>query len=129
MVGAKFLHTNLVARRWEQLASFYEGVFGCIRVLPERDLHGDSIERGTGVAAPTSGACHLRLPGTGNDGPTLDFRGAFSITGVTAPTSTSFATRDVPANVARHLAGARRVPDVNGIVEINSSTSAARSSA
>ena len=33
---AKFVHTNLIAQDWKKLADFYEQVFGCQRVLPEK---------------------------------------------------------------------------------------------
>jgi hypothetical protein len=36
MIRARFAHTNLVADDWRQLASFYEEVFGCIPLPPER---------------------------------------------------------------------------------------------
>lgn len=70
--GARFGHTNLVARDWRRLAAFYEEVFGCVPVPPERDYRGPDLERGTGV--PDSGlrGVHLRLPGLGPDGPTLE---------------------------------------------------------
>ncbi len=68
----KYLHTNLIARDWRRLAAFYERVFGCIRVLPERHLSGESIERGSGVAGARLDGAHLRLPGFGSEGPTLE---------------------------------------------------------
>lgn len=68
----RFLHTNLVARDWQRLAAFYERVFGCTRVLPERHLSGDALERGSGVPGARIDGVHLRLPGGGPDGPTLE---------------------------------------------------------
>jgi len=68
----KYVHTNLIARDWRKLAAFYENVFGCVRVLPERDLVGESIARGSGVAGARIQGVHLRLPGFGNEGPTLE---------------------------------------------------------
>jgi predicted enzyme related to lactoylglutathione lyase len=68
----RYLHTNLVARDWQRLAAFYERVFGCVRVLPERHLSGESMERGSGVAGATIEGVHLRLPGLGGEGPTLE---------------------------------------------------------
>jgi len=61
-----------VARDWRRLAAFYERVFGCVRVLPVRDLAGDSIERGSGVKGARLQGVHLRLPGFGADGPTIE---------------------------------------------------------
>jgi catechol 2,3-dioxygenase-like lactoylglutathione lyase family enzyme len=68
----KYLHTNLIARDWQRLAAFYERVFGCVRVLPERHLSGESMERGSGVAGARIDGVHLRLPGLGAEGPTLE---------------------------------------------------------
>jgi glyoxylase I family protein len=41
-------------------------------VPPERDLSGSEMERGTGVTAARLRGMHLRLPGGGPDGPTLE---------------------------------------------------------
>jgi len=68
----RYLHTNLIARDWQRLAAFYERVFGCVRVLPERHLSGESMERGSGVTGARIDGIHLRLPGLGADGPTLE---------------------------------------------------------
>ena len=70
--GARYVHTNLVAEDWRTLASFYERVFGCVPVLPERDFAGSALERGTGVAGARLRGVHLRLPGGGAEGPTLE---------------------------------------------------------
>ena len=71
-IAAKYAHTNLIARDWRVLAAFYEGVFGCTFVPPERDLKGDVIERGARVPGAQLQGVHLRLPGCGSDGPTLE---------------------------------------------------------
>ena len=70
--GARYGHTNLIARDWRTLAAFYETVFGCDRVLPERDYRGRDLEAGTGVPGAALRGIHLRLPGGGPDGPTLE---------------------------------------------------------
>jgi catechol 2,3-dioxygenase-like lactoylglutathione lyase family enzyme len=70
--GARYAHTNLIATDWMKLASFYEEVFGCIRVPPARDQQGEWLERGTGVSGAHLKGMHLRLPGHGPDGPTLE---------------------------------------------------------
>jgi len=70
--GAKYGHTNLIARDWNALARFYEEQFGCVRVPPERHYQGQELERGTGVAGAEVRGAHLRLPGHGADGPTLE---------------------------------------------------------
>lgn len=71
-IEARYVHTNLVARDWRALARFYEAVFGCEPVPPERDYAGPALERGTGVPGARLAGIHLRLPGHGDDGPTLE---------------------------------------------------------
>lgn len=68
----KYVHTNLVANDWQALASFYQQIFGCIPVPPERDLQGEQLEAGTGLPGAHLRGVHLRLPGCGDDGPTLE---------------------------------------------------------
>ena len=70
--GAKYGHTNLIAQDWERLVRFYVDVFGCVLVRPERHYKGESLERGTGVHGAEVRGAHLRLPGHGADGPTLE---------------------------------------------------------
>ncbi len=71
-IHAKYVHTNLIAQDWRRLAEFYEQVFGCIRVLPERNLSGKWLEDATGVPEAEIRGAHLRLPGYGDSGPTLE---------------------------------------------------------
>ena len=61
--GARYVHTNLVARDWRRLARFYQDVFGCVPVPPERNLSGAEMEAGTGVPGARLRGMHLRLPG------------------------------------------------------------------
>jgi predicted enzyme related to lactoylglutathione lyase len=70
--GARYRHTNIVSRDWVRLSAFYELVFGCERLPPERDLRGEWLDRGTGVVGAHLRGVHLRLPGSGSDGPTLE---------------------------------------------------------
>ena len=70
--GVRYVHTNLIARDWRRLADFYQSVFGCTPVPPERDLSGPQLEAGTGVPGATLAGMHWRLPGAGADGPTLE---------------------------------------------------------
>jgi predicted enzyme related to lactoylglutathione lyase len=70
--GARYGHTNLVARDWRRLARFYAELFGCVLVPPERDYAGPTLEAGTGVRGASVRGVHLRLPGHGADGPTLE---------------------------------------------------------
>ncbi|HXG52676.1 MAG TPA: VOC family protein [candidate division Zixibacteria bacterium] len=70
--GARYVHTNLIARDWKALAHFYETQFGCVVVPPERDYSGPELEAGTGVPQASLRGAHLRLPGHGPNGPTLE---------------------------------------------------------
>ena len=70
--GVRYVHTNLIARDWESLARFYQTHFGCVLVPPERDYAGPELEAGTGVPGATLHGVHLRLPGHGASGPTLE---------------------------------------------------------
>lgn len=72
IANARYGHTNLIARDWRSLADFYQKVFGCARVPPERDYSGPELEAGTGVKGTTLKGVHLRLPGCGENGPTLE---------------------------------------------------------
>ena len=67
-----YKHTNIVARDWRRLAAFYETVFGCKPVPPERHLSGGWLEKGTNVKGAALSGMHLRLPGWGENGPTLE---------------------------------------------------------
>jgi lactoylglutathione lyase len=68
----KYVHTNIIARDWKLLADFYIKVFECKPVLPERDIKGDWLEKGTDVKNASLRGIHLLLPGFDNDGPTLE---------------------------------------------------------
>ena len=69
---AKYTHTNLIAKDWRRLAAFYVEVFGCVPVPPERNHSGKWLEKGTGVKDAHITGIHLRLPGYGETGPTLE---------------------------------------------------------
>jgi predicted enzyme related to lactoylglutathione lyase len=69
---AKYAHTNLIAKDWRLLADFYQRVFGCVVVPPERDLSGETLDDGTGLKGARLRGVHLRLPGYGESGPTLE---------------------------------------------------------
>ena len=72
MVVARYVHTNLIARDWRVLARFYETVFGCVPVPPERSYGAAEVEAGSGVPGAGLEGVHLRLPGVGPGGPTLE---------------------------------------------------------
>jgi predicted enzyme related to lactoylglutathione lyase len=71
-IKARYVHTNIVANDWLKLAAFYEHVFGCKPVPPERNLSGKWIEDATGLPGAEIRGIHLRLPGFGEEGPTLE---------------------------------------------------------
>jgi predicted enzyme related to lactoylglutathione lyase len=71
-IASKYVHTNLIARDWQSLAKFYCNVFECVPVPPERHYKGNELARGTGVPGTELHGVHLRLPGCGADGPTLE---------------------------------------------------------
>ncbi len=47
-------------------------MFGCVRSGPERVLSGEWLARGTGLPGAVVRGIHLRLPGHGEAGPTLE---------------------------------------------------------
>jgi predicted enzyme related to lactoylglutathione lyase len=71
-INAKYAHTNLIAKNWRKLARFYQEVFGCVPVPPERHYKGTELERGTGIPHVQLDGIHLRLPGYDENGPTLE---------------------------------------------------------
>jgi catechol 2,3-dioxygenase-like lactoylglutathione lyase family enzyme len=71
-IKAKYVHTNLIARDWQKLSRFYQEVLGCKILTPERHYKGTELERGTGISGSELHGVHLRLPGYGDDGPTLE---------------------------------------------------------
>jgi predicted enzyme related to lactoylglutathione lyase len=68
----KYVHTNIISRDWRRLVVFYENVFGCEPVPPQRSQSGEWLDRGTGVKGAQLEGMHLRLPGHGENGPTLE---------------------------------------------------------
>lgn len=68
----KYVHTNLVAKDWRRLAVFYREAFACLPVPPERDLFGEWLDGVTGIRGAHIFGMHLRLPGWGDEGPTLE---------------------------------------------------------
>jgi len=71
-IRAKYVHTNLIARDWKRLVRFYIDVFGCEPKGPERDLSGAWLDSVNAVPSAHLTGVHLRLPGYGEDGPTLE---------------------------------------------------------
>jgi catechol 2,3-dioxygenase-like lactoylglutathione lyase family enzyme len=70
--GARFGHVNVTGHDWRALADFYGEVFGMVQVGPERDIRSDDLDRATGLTDAHLTGAHFRLPGGGDDGPTLE---------------------------------------------------------
>ena len=72
MIKIKYAHTNIITKDWKKLAKFYEIVFNCIPVPPIRTYQGEWLDKGTGVVNAHLEGMQLRLPGYGDNGPTLE---------------------------------------------------------
>ncbi len=70
--GIRYAHTNLIANDWKRLQDFYVQVFGCEPISSERDHKGPTFEALTGLPGGSFQGRHLRLPGHGERGPTLE---------------------------------------------------------
>jgi len=68
----KYVHTNIIAHDWKKLSRFYQDVFHCVPVPPERDLSGQWLDVLTGIKDAHIRGEHLLLPGYGENGPTLE---------------------------------------------------------
>jgi catechol 2,3-dioxygenase-like lactoylglutathione lyase family enzyme len=119
-ISAKYVHTNLIARDWRSLARFYQELFDCVPVPPERDFEGSSLEAATGLAGAHLTGVHLRLPGYVGAAPTLEI---FSyavlekrpLTAVNRPGFGHIAFSVDNVGIAREAvlrAGGRRVGDI-----------------
>jgi predicted enzyme related to lactoylglutathione lyase len=71
-IRAGYVHTNLIARDWKRLVQFYSEVLECEPKPPERDMSGAWLDQLTSLQNAHLGGVHLRLPGYGEDGPTLE---------------------------------------------------------
>lgn len=124
----KFAHTNLVAKDWKRLSTFYQEVFGCVPIPPERDLCGEWLDKATGLTQSHIHGIHLRLPGYGDDAPTLELFQYDSMPGhpsvnpnTPAFSHIAFAVDDVPAaaravlNSGGSAVGELTVRDVPGV--------------
>lgn len=69
---AKYAHTNLIAHDWKRLVEFYTTLFGCTLVPPQRDYRGAPMDALTAIPGVHLQGAHLRLPGYGDSGPTLE---------------------------------------------------------
>jgi predicted enzyme related to lactoylglutathione lyase len=110
-INSRFTHTNLIARDWRRLVGFYQQVFGCQPVLPERHLTQPWVAQVSGVPGAEIHGMHLRLPGYGDVGPTLEVFQYNQLKESEAPAINrpglahlAFAVEDVPAALEALLA-------------------------
>lgn len=68
----RYAHTNIIANDWKKLVDFYCTIFECELVPPVRNQSGEWLSKGTGVTNAHLEGAHLRLPGYGDQGPTLE---------------------------------------------------------
>jgi len=71
-INARYVHTNIVAADWKELVQFYQQVFGCEPVPPQRHHSGQWLADVTGIPGADLEGIHLRLPGFDDNGPTLE---------------------------------------------------------
>jgi catechol 2,3-dioxygenase-like lactoylglutathione lyase family enzyme len=74
-IEARFGHVNVTAHDWRRLVDFYTDVFGCTFVPPERDIRGPDLDAATRLHGAHVTGAHLRLPGHGDTGPTIEIFG------------------------------------------------------
>jgi catechol 2,3-dioxygenase-like lactoylglutathione lyase family enzyme len=72
MSAIRYAHTNLIANDWNTMVAFYCEVFDCVPVSSERDHKGALFEALTAVPHANAKGRHLRMPGHGENGPTLE---------------------------------------------------------
>lgn len=123
MIDARFGHVNVIARDWRRLEEFYREVFGMEIVPPLRDFRGPDLDAGTGVVGAAFRGAHLRLPGLGPDGPTLEIYqyesgpdGGIQAANRPGYQHIAFAVPDVPA--AREAVFAAGGGEVGSIVTV-----------
>lgn len=117
----RYAHTNIITKDWKKLAAFYEQVFDCRPVPPQRDQAGAWLDRGTGVPQAHLQGMHLRLPGYGADGPTLEIYQYDEVISGPLPRPNSrglghlaFQVEDVPAILQTALdAGAGKIGELS----------------
>jgi catechol 2,3-dioxygenase-like lactoylglutathione lyase family enzyme len=118
--GVRFGHVNVTSTDWRRLAAFYTDVFGCELVPPERDIRSADLDAATGLRDAHLTGAHLRLPGHGDTGPTIEI---FTYDALDAHPGTrvdrpgwghvAFQVPDVPAAVdAVVAAGGDRVGEI-----------------
>ncbi|MDF1813833.1 MAG: VOC family protein [Verrucomicrobiales bacterium] len=72
MSKIRYAHVNIVAEDWRKLMDFYVDVFDCEPVSSERNHHGAWADGLTGLPEVRVSGQHLRVPGHGDNGPTIE---------------------------------------------------------
>ncbi len=72
MTKIRYAHVNIVAKDWKNLMNFYIDVFNCEPVSSERNHRGKYAEDLTGLEGVQVVGQHLRVPGHGSNGPTIE---------------------------------------------------------
>ena len=68
----KYAHINIIAKDWKLLCEFYQEIFECVPISTERDHHGESVDLLTGISKVRVKGRHLRVPGYGENAPTIE---------------------------------------------------------
>jgi len=68
----RYAHTCIVAKDWKALSLFYQQVFGCKPLSPEREFHGEWIDKLTGIKKVRLTRIRLAFPGYKENGPLLE---------------------------------------------------------
>lgn len=71
-MNIRYVHTNIIAKDWRKVSLFYQRVFGCKPVPPQRDLSGEWLDKLTGMSNAHITGEHLTLPGYSENLPTLE---------------------------------------------------------
>lgn len=95
----RYVHTNLIAKDWKNLANFYMNVFNCKPKPPERNLSGEWMDNLTNISKVSVRGMHLCLPGFEN-GPTLEI---FEYFPSDSTVSENYINRNGFAHIAFHV--------------------------
>lgn len=71
-MATRYAHVNIIAKDWRKLCDFYVQVFDCEPWSSERDHHGPHIDALIGMRGRRIQGRHLRVPGHGENGPTIE---------------------------------------------------------
>ncbi len=72
IIKIRYAHTNIIANDWKRVSLFYQKVFGCKPVPPQRNLKGEWLDKLTGIPNAHITGEHLMLPGYEGNFPTLE---------------------------------------------------------